>query len=94
MPIILQILGENVKNKRKDGTLVYELGVIYYEKCSRKKTKFKKMPQWWLVEMSDVVCSMPQPNVEKVSGKCVLYSFDFDPESVGHEGQEKGDKGD
>ena len=90
MPIILQLLGENLKNKRKDGTLVHELGVIYYERFSHYKTKFKKMSQWWLVDKFDVVCSMPQSSVEKVSGKHVLYSFDFDPESVGHEkGQEK-----
>ena len=30
-----------------------------------------------------MVCIIPQPNVEKVSGKRVLYSFDFDFESVG-----------
>lgn len=82
----LQILGENVKKRTKDGRLLYELGVIYYERCTRDKKKFKKMTSWWLVETSDVLCNIPQPAVEKVSGKRFLYSFgDFDPESVTNE---------
>ena len=65
MPIILQILGENVKTKRKDGTLVYKLGVIYYDKCTHNKTKFKKNTNWWLVDMSEIICNMPQPTIKK-----------------------------
>ena len=38
--IILQILGENMKNKKKDGTLIYELGLIYFDSCTWDKTKF------------------------------------------------------
>ena len=76
-------MGENVKKRTKDGTLLYELGVIYYERCTWDKNKYKKMTSWWLVDTSDVLCNMPQPAVEKVSGKWLLYSFgDFDPESV------------
>ena len=73
-----------MKTKRKDATLVYE-GVIYYDKCTRNKTKFKKNTEWWLVDMSEIICNMPQPTIEKVSGKHVLYSFDFDLESAGQE---------
>ena len=43
--IYFQILGENVKEQNDDGTLAYELGVIYYEQCTRDKTKFKRMSE-------------------------------------------------
>ena len=73
--IYFQILGENVKEQNDDGTLAYELGVIYYEQCTRDKTKFKRMSEWWLVDINDVVCQLPAPKEEKLSTNCMLYTF-------------------
>ena len=71
--IYFQILGENVKEQNDDGTLAYEIGVIYYEQCTRDKTKFKRMSEWWLVDVNDVVCQLPAE--EKISTNCMLYTF-------------------
>ena len=74
----MQILGENVKNKKKDGTLIYKLGVIYFDSCTRDKTKFKKMSEWWLIDVGDVVCRLEPPVVEKISGQRVMYTFNLE----------------
>ena len=60
-----------------DGTLIYELGVIYFECCTRDKSKLKKMSQWWLVDVASVIHILKPPTVEKVSGKHFLYTFDL-----------------
>ena len=40
--IYFQILGENVKEQNDDGTLAYELGVIYYKQYTRDKKSLKR----------------------------------------------------
>ena len=91
--IILPILGENMKNKKEDGTFIYKLGVIYFESCTWDKTKFKKMESWWLADIVDVVHHIDPPVVEKISGKHVLYSFNLEPQKDGKKGKDiKGTK--
>ena len=65
----------NVKEQNDDGTLAYEIGVVYYEQCTRDKTKFKRMSEWWLVDVNDVVCQLPAPKEKKNSTNRMLYSF-------------------
>ena len=55
--------------KNEDGTLVYELGVIYFEPCMRDTSKYKKMMTWWLVDVDDVLSKLQNPKVEKISGR-------------------------
>ena len=84
-------MGENVKNKKKDGTLIYELGVIYFESCNRDKTEFNKMDSWWLVDVGDIVHCIDSPIVEKISGTCVLYLFNLEQPNDENKGQDTKD---
>ena len=64
-----------LKSKMTMAPWLMNLGVIYYEQCTRDKTKFKRMSEWWLVDVNDVVCQLPAPKEEKISTNRMLYTF-------------------
>ena len=74
--IAFKVLGENVHSTNEDGCLEYELGVIYFMP-QRNKEKYKKMEDWWLLEIGDVIRKISPPTEERFSGKRIFYKFSF-----------------
>ena len=71
---LIKVLGENVKSTKEDGTKVYELGVIYFTP-QRNKEKYRKMDDWWLLDMTDIIRKIKRPVEERVSGKRCVFKF-------------------
>ena len=44
-------------------------------KCKNKNT-LKKGDEWWLVDVSDILATIPNPKEEKVSGKRSIFYFE------------------
>ena len=61
--------------KFTDDKEMFDLGVILYIRSSHNKTVYKKGDGWWLVDQADIIKDLEKPTTEKVSGRCVLYSF-------------------
>ena len=55
--------------------LQYEVGAVYYMKC-KNKIAFKKGDEWWLIDVSDILATIPDPKEEKVSGKRSIFYFE------------------
>ena len=54
---------------------MYEAGALYYMKC-KNKNAFKKGDEWWLIDVSDILATIPDPKEEKVSGKRSIFYFE------------------
>ena len=63
-----------MRSTNDDGSEEYELGVIYFTP-QRNKEKFKKMEDWWLLDIVDVIWKIKPPTQEHVTGKRFLYKF-------------------
>ena len=65
-----------MRSTNDDGCKEYELGVIYFTP-QRNKEKFKKMEDWWLLDVADVIWKIKPPTQECVTGKRFLYKFEL-----------------
>ena len=74
--IAFKVLGENVHSTDEDGCLEYKLGVIYFMP-QQNKVKYKKMEDWWLHELGDIIHKISPPTEEHISGKRIFYKFNF-----------------
>ena len=76
--VFIKVLGKNVKTTNEDGTKVIELGVIYFTP-QHNKEKYKKMDDWWLLHMMDIIRKIKHPFEERVSGKRCVFKFELYP---------------
>ena len=74
--VFIKVLGKNVKTTNEIGTKAYELGVIYFTP-QRNKEKYKKMDDWWLLDMTDIIWKIKHPVEERVSGKRCVFKFEL-----------------
>ena len=71
----LQVIGD-IEKKEADGRTTTELGVFFYEQCSRNTMAYKKKDdKWWYVQESEVIKNLGQPKEEKLSGKRKVFYF-------------------
>ena len=58
-----------------DNTVLYKVGAIYYTRC-KNKNAFKRGDEWWLIDVLDIISTIPGPKEEKISGKRSIFYFE------------------
>ena len=71
---IFKVIGDHYKDK-ENVEAHWELGIFFYECCTRNKSTFKiKDDDWWYIQEFEVVCRLAKPTEEKLSGN-TRFSF-------------------
>ena len=77
---IFKVISDHYKDKEENVEAHWELGIFFYEHCTRNKSAFKiKDDEWWYVQEFEVVCRMAKPKEEKLSGKHKIFFFNDIP---------------
>ena len=73
----LKVKGDNYRRTKdgEKGLYTFEVGFDLFTK-NPKTGNYKKMNEWWLVEMTDIVHELEEPTVVKVTSKRFNYMWD------------------